>query len=904
MLEWLGRQSWGLEEALAVAGIIATIAVAGSAPLRRWLGQLVKVGLMRAGRPEHRYAKWFVNKWGVYDNPYLAEPEDLDLGSTYVSLSFRVPNAPRETRTDATKVLANRKSGNLIIEGEPGSGKSTLLKAYGVGALKRQRRTPRLPHQQDIPFFVQLRKFAQQLDRSDGSLAKYVIDDILVSGAGMSRPDATDFLLHALTSGRALIMLDGLDEVAHDRQAAVKEAVYRFTQDRDPTRPTHRARLIVTCRRQNFVSLHEEWVPAIAGTVCMLEPFSDSEIKSYLDKLRSKFKVTGGPESFFRVVRASGTLDLHRVPLILAMSVGLYVRKDYFEIPRSIARLYRTMIEEMLDRQRFKRDPGGGVLAFQVGDKHRFLREFALFSAAGSKGFNEFDRNDLVKFVRPLAPNLDAVTDPDAFVQEIVERSGLLSDVSEAGQFIFAHRSIHEYLVAEELLLLPDGGSTLLKRAADPEWRQVVLFYTAALEQRAADRFLSELASRNAVLAGLCLAGAKPSNDVATAILDSLGTADPVHVVALVAATISPRQAVREMAVSKIEAQLPGSMNEVSAAFGWDVDGMLSLLRSLAGSNAARIAALVPEFAANIPDDPRLVEPLWQCLAAPDIERQPACRTIVERLLTIATSADGFDELQRQEPYTRAFLTEPARRHAYPFEGGLPLNSNLVSLLAWADWLDVVPAQPNRFFQAKMASRLSSVERDKRRTLGFSLFWPARVISAAATLLSVGAAAAILILDWRALLHPFGGWSPIVSLALVAASVVGAVMFSAWAEARPEESWSYRRLAVSDEKDMAHILAINDSEVWKITAYYAGPVAYVVAITPVAALSIPGYVAVAIIGPAILFVTPIMKFVGNAARYYVYRPSRFIDMYDDPRSQHWLTPGSARAPIAEPVETS
>lgn len=902
MWVWLWRQSWTLEAVLAAVGVV--VAIAAIEPLRRWLGRRVKGWLMRAGRPERRYAKWFAGKWGVYDNPYLAEPENLDLSSTYVSLSFRVADAGQETRTVATRVLADRQSGNLIIEGAPGSGKSTLLKAYGVGVSQWQRRVL-WGHQLDIPFLVQLRKFAQQLDRFDGDLAKYIVDDVLVSGAGMSRSDATDFLRHALTSGRALVMLDGLDEVAHDRHAVVKEAVYKFTIDRNPDQPSHQARLIVTCRRQNFLSLREEWVPVIATTVCTLAPLRNSEIFSYLDKLRTKFKTVDGPESFFQAVRVSGTLDLHRVPLILAMSVGLYARKDFFEIPNSIARLYRTMIEEMLDRHRFKRDPGGGVLAFQVADKYRFLREFALHSATGPTVFNDFNRDDLVGFARPLAPNLNAVTDPDGFVREIVERSGLLNDVSEAGQFGFAHRSIQEYLTAEELLLLPEGSSTLRGRAADQEWRQVILFYTAALEQRAADGFLRELANRNVALAGHCLAGAQPSNEVATLILDSLVAADPVHVAALIAATMSPRRAVQDMAVGKLEAQLLASMGEVTSAFSGDVEGMLPLLRSLAGSNTARIAALVPEIVANIPDDPRLVEPLWRCLAAPEIESQPACRTIVERLLTIAMDPDGFDELQKQEPYTRAFLTQPARRQAYPFNAGLPHNSNLVTLLTWADTVAVAPAQPNRFFEAKAADRLARVERDKRRTLSFSLFWPARILNTAATLLSVGAAIAILIDNWRVLSQPFGWWSPLLSLALVAVSFFSFTLLSSWAGDQPKDSRAYRYFAIPPDDvandDVAHIATLPRSEAGRWVLLFAGPIAYVIAIAPIAAVSVPGYFTAAIVGPPVLFFWPTLGLCARTTRYYLYRPNPYIDIYDDPQSRHWLTPGPERLPTTEPA---
>lgn len=889
MLDWLSPRQWTLSDVLTLAGLILAIVIAVFGPTRRWVGRLVRGGLLRAGRPERRYASWFVGKWGEYENPYLADTEKLDLSSTYVSLSFLGPNQRQETRTVATRLLADRQSGNLIIEGAPGSGKSTLLKAYGVGALRWRGGLRRHPGQRDIPFFVQLRKLARDLSKG-GGLAKYLIDQVLVSGAGMTRADAAEFLQYALTEGRALVMLDGLDEVTADRYPAVLEAVHTFANDHNPQRPTYRARLIVTCRRQNFLALRDEWVPVIAETVCTLAPLRNSEIFSYLDKLRAKFRTSGGPESFFNAVRASGTLDLHRIPLILAMSVGLYARKDFFEIPGSIAKLYQTMIEEMLDRQRFKRDPGGSALVFGVGDKYRFLREFALQRAVSTGGFDDFERKHLLECARTLAPDLDAVHDPDAFVKEIIDRSGLLSDVSEAGRYVFAHRSIHEHLAAEELRLLPDGAAALLDRADDAEWRQVILFYATGLEQRSADAFLRRLAGRNVTLAGHCLAGAKASDGVAGAILDSLLTPDPPHLAALVAATTSPRRAVQQMAVTRLENQLLQSLAVVTSAFSGDVDGMLPLLGSLAGSNAGRIAALVPKIVAHIPDDPRLVEPLWRCLAAPGIEDEPACRTIVERLLTIAMDPDGLDDLQKQEPYARSFLTKRVRWEAYPFSAALPRSSNLVTLLAWAEHLGVVPAQPNRYFEAKAAGRLARVETDKRRTLSFSLFPLGRVMSTAGTVLSTVAAAALIAADWHVLLRPYGWWSPALSVG------TGIAAFALWVVALLLGDGS-RALRYFDSTAAGgaggHISDFVSSSTLQIFAGLCGPVAFTILVLPLAARSLPVYLAAAIIVPFVLFWLPLCDLFARTTRFYPYRPNEYIDMYEDPRSRGWLVPGAA-----------
>ena len=842
-LTWF--DNWSTGDVLALAGIIATILVAVIGPIRRSLVQLMKASSLRSGRSERLYAAWFVRQWGVYENPYLDDKEELDLSNTYVSLSLQPPGADQELRTAAAEVLASRDGENLVIEGDPGSGKSTLLKAYGVGALKSQRRPlhPGGRHKDDhVPFFVQLRKLARYLTGTRG-LAEYLIDEILVSGAGMEPAEATEFLRRTLITERALVMLDGLDEVTSDSQPAVLETVHAFARDRDPHLPTHHARVVVSCRRQNFIALRDLWVPAVAGTISTLVPLRNSEIFAYLDKLRSKFKAAGGPETFMNALRVSGTLDLHRTPLILAMSVGLYARKDFYEIPNSIAELYRTMIREMLDRQRFKYDPGGAAVVLPVDDKYRFLREFACIRARHN-GFDDFMRRDMIDFATVLAPSLREAQDSLKLVSEVADRSGLVNDVSEAGHYVFAHRSLHEYLVAEEMLTLPDGETVLLDRATDSEWRQTILFFAIALEQRRVDAFLPSLAARNVSLAAYCLAGSVPSNSVAEPILDRLLTNDTAHLAALIAATTSPRRPVQEMAVSRLEAQLSGPAN-LKTAFRGDVEGMLPLLGALAGSNAARIAKLVPEIIASVPDDPRLVEPLWRCLTVPGVEQEPACKAIIERLFSIVMDIDGLEELQRQEPYTREFLKGAVRTRAYPFERGLSRACNLVTLLAWAEYLDVRSRRENRFLAARAAGRLGRVETDRRRTIGFSLFWPARILSFTGAAGSLAALAYVILVDWRLALDPFGWFTPLVSLALGTASF-GLAYLLLEKNIPGLSSFQDKYVKAKEpvpEGSVAHIAGIKHNRDWLIiVSLVAPPVIYSVAV-PCLAQSLTAYTA-------------------------------------------------------------
>ncbi len=884
--------SWSRADRLALAGVIVgivAVVVAIVPPLRQGVARWWRAAMLRLGFPQRKYAAWFVRTWGVYENPYLDDTEHLDLSNTYVPLSFRSEDAGRETLSIAAEVLADTNAGNLVIDGAPGSGKSTLLKAYGVGVSRPDRVLPRR-RGRTVPFLVLIRKLA----RSGGeqlNIADFVVSEILVSGAGMSAGRARRFLRYVLGKGQALVMLDGLDEVTTDRYQVVLEAVNAFTHNRDPDCPSHRARVILTCRRQNFLSLKDQWIPAIASRVCSLEPLRDSEIFSYLSKLRSKFRA-GGPESFLQAVRASGTLDLHRIPLILAMSVGLYARKAYYEVPSSIAELYRTMIDEMLDRHRFKRDPGGSALKFQLADKRRFLREFALESARQDDRFDEFSRASLVEFARSLAGDLNAVIDPYAFVEEIINHSGLLGDVGEGAQYLFAHRSIQEFLAAEQLLVAGEGGF-LLERADNPEWRQVIQFYAVGLEQQQANEFLPDLAARNPELAGYCLAGARPSDNVAATVLDGLAPVDGVRLTALAAATMSPRISVQQMAIERLRQALSSPDSPISA-LGGEIDALLPLLNSLAGTNAAEIAALVPQIIEQCPDDPRLIDPLWRCLAAPGIETHPACRAIVLRLLGLATTSDGFAELARQDRYSRDFLTGEVRRQAYPFDEGLDPNHNLVTLLAWAQNLDVTPAEPNRYFEAKVAGRLDRLEADRGRTVSFSPFRPARIVTGGLSLAVVVAAVVVVFTDPRGLLQPYGWWTLALIIGLALIPTASSLLWFIIADRLPADSKVKYHFDLSASPSLSG--HVGDMFLFKsVPDWVTGvifiimiPLATAVCLLPLAGFSVPFYCAFALLGVFFNWV-PLSKAFDRGRRYYLYRPNPYVDVYDDPRSRLWLT---------------
>jgi hypothetical protein len=788
------------------------IPVVGGA-LVSWLG----VWLFRVvrGRPERRYGRWFVERYGTYWNPYLDTTEKLRLDRTYIPLSLVDDGAGQADPATVTAAIADPGAGNAIVVGGAGSGKTTMLQAYGVSLLagpiaaSTGMRVPAGPiagGRGEVPFFVAVRMLAAALNR--GGLADYLRTEVLSAGAGLTNEEARRFLGQLLRQRRCVVLLDGLDEVTRADYQAVRDAVYRFARDHGADLPTANARLVITSRHHNFLRIRDDWVTGpgrlVADRVYALAPLRDEEILGYLNRMRDRFARPDGPEYFMAAVRASDTMHLHRTPLLLSMSVGLYAGREFFEIPHSIAELYDTMIREMLTRHTFRHGEERSAVAnaFRGEDKARLLRELAL-SLAWEKGFGPFRRTAVVAVARTLRPMLLNVPPGrvDAFVDEVIERSGLLSPVVE-DSYEFAHRSIQEHLVASELLRTGEEGLRRLReRATDRDWRQVVVFFTAAADQRVVSPLLTELADVDPVLAGGCLAGADCLDSNALPILDRLagllrdGDRDLAlpAMAALLSASTSPRPTVQEAARDLIYRTLAGvaDQSEALRPLGGDAEavlGVISMLVDRAGP-APMGRALVAELSAIVPDDPRLVAPAWRALNDPALirsidtgaEADEATGRLVDRLLVLAMDPACCDELQRQPARAPAFATADRRRQVYPFRGGVDPASNLVTLLCWADELKVDAARPNRFLAAKRADRVAwaRMEADRRRT-GFSVRLPGlrlgvatgaattRVLGVALTAIAL-AAAGVVGVDAR---RPDGVLSPPVRIGALALAVI------------------------------------------------------------------------------------------------------------------------------------
>lgn len=378
-------------------------------------------------------------------------------------------------RVPALKAVAT--CSKLMIFGGPGSGKTTFLQHLVMqcnqGRLLLER----------VPIFIRLRNLVEETSKVESlGLSTYIHQEL-------HRSNILDQQVEALLRhGKALIVLDGLDEVQEEERSKVLQQIRKLSEE------YYTNQFIITCR----TGAHH----------CQLEGFTDVKIANFdqteIEVFVKKWFVSVGRNSrqkglaiaaqFIQQLQLSENRrirELTTTPLLLHMACSVFQAKE--EFPTKQSDFYKIGLDILLVRWDKARGIKRDAIYPQLSLPHKIklLSQIATVMLAQNRYF--FEKSLLQQYIADYLRTLPAASsdfevlqmDGETVLKSIEVQHGLLVERAQ-GIYSFSHLAFQEYLTARNVVNSFDLQSlnkslTLLLGRMSETPRHEVLLLTASM---------------------------------------------------------------------------------------------------------------------------------------------------------------------------------------------------------------------------------------------------------------------------------------------------------------------------------------------------------------------------------------------------------------------------------------
>lgn len=356
----------------------------------------------------------------------------------------------------------------LMILGKPGAGKTTFMKRLATlcnqGEFQAQR----------VPVFVTLKEFAEA--KGKPGLKAYIRQQWVACGM----EDAED-LTQILQQGRALVLLDGLDEVQETDHDRILQDIKAFTdQDRD-------CQYVMTCRiaAREYTFQH--------FTEVEVADFNQEQIAEFATKwFTAKQDPEKGQNFIQRLEDNEPIQELATNPLLLTLLCLVF--GEAADFPDNRSELYKEGLDVLLKKWDAKRN----IERDQIYKKLSLQRKEDLLSqlafATFTKGEYFFKQSVVERHIVDYIRNLPGAQedeealqlDSEAVLKSIEAQHGLL--VERARHiYSFSHLTFQEYFTARQITRptaqLPSALANLAQQVTAKRYREIFLLTVGMLPE-------------------------------------------------------------------------------------------------------------------------------------------------------------------------------------------------------------------------------------------------------------------------------------------------------------------------------------------------------------------------------------------------------------------------------------
>ncbi|CAL9517416.1 NACHT domain-containing protein [Streptomyces sp. enrichment culture] len=426
---------------------------------------------------ERRYLTYVADRHNhltIYGLDLRDSPDRWPLEVAYLSLEatgeetgFDGPATGTPVHLPAEQAL--RDHDRVLLRGDAGSGKTTLVQWLAVTAARDGAQ---------IPYVLPLRTLIRRPSLPAPA------DFLGAVGCPLTPPEG--WADRVLSAGRALILVDGLDEIpAPDRHRARDWLL-------DLTRAFPGNRWLLTSRP---TAVRQDWLAAEGFRELLLAPMRREEVATFVSRWHT---AAGAPEyegpllDSLRVKRDLARLATN--PLMCGLICALHrERRGY--LPTGRKELYDAALAMLLARRDRERGMGA-VDAVELGEEAQLELLQRLAYALVLSGRTEMDAATAEGIVERCLPVVAAPPGMDArsVLSQLLLRSGLLRRPAE-GVIDFVHRTFQDYLGAR--YAVEEGHlDVLLSHADDTQWEDVIRLAVAHARPRERAAVLRRLLAR------------------------------------------------------------------------------------------------------------------------------------------------------------------------------------------------------------------------------------------------------------------------------------------------------------------------------------------------------------------------------------------------------------------------